>query len=125
MELLKSGPWLYAADEPAARRISLHGTSGTPQVYSRAQAKMADMYLNTESPEAVRLRNIPGASDPTPPGSTPDPNVPPFTGTGTPATGPGKTSSSGGCAVAGGSGGMAALVLLVAGVGVLRRRRRR
>jgi MYXO-CTERM domain-containing protein len=105
-------PWTYAAAEPAARRIALIGPTGQPTVYSRAQAQVADMYLNRETPEAVRARQIAGAPDPTP---TPTPSPTP-TGT-TPKTG------GGGCAIGGGGGGAAALLLVVA-VAVLRRRRK-
>ncbi len=48
--------WTYAASESAARTIELVGTSGKPIRYTRAQAKVADVYLDKESPELVRGR---------------------------------------------------------------------
>jgi MYXO-CTERM domain-containing protein len=59
-------PWTYGAGEPSARQISLAGQSGASAVYSRAQAVVADGYLDKETPEAVRARTIPGPPDPTP-----------------------------------------------------------
>jgi hypothetical protein len=52
-------PWVGGAGEDAARRIELVSTFGEPVVYNRAQAALADKYLDKETPEAVRVRRIP------------------------------------------------------------------
>jgi hypothetical protein len=51
--------WNYAAMEPSAARIELVSAFGAPAVYSKAQAQVADKYLDMEEPDMVRGRNIP------------------------------------------------------------------
>jgi MYXO-CTERM domain-containing protein len=109
-------PWAYGAGEPAARRIDLAGTTGAPTVYSRAQTKLADGYLDSETPEAVRTRTIPGDPDPVPPTTPVTPTIP--------RTIPKSTPSSGGCSMAASGGTAAPLVLLGLGIFIARRRRR-
>jgi len=92
-------PWNFAAREPAASRIELVSAFGQPAVYSAAQAKVADKYLDHEDPDAVRGRNIPVE------GVTP------------------KASSSGCSFATGGAAGFGALALV--GLGLLASRRRR
>jgi MYXO-CTERM domain-containing protein len=92
--------WNYAAKEPFASRIELVSGFGEPAVYSVAQAKVADDYLNHEDPDAVRGRNIPIDGQP--------------------------KSGGSGCSLAAGAGsGAAGLFLLVVGLLAGRRRRRR
>jgi Uncharacterized protein conserved in bacteria (DUF2330) len=114
--------WPYAAAEPAARRISLIGRTGQPEVYSRAQAKVADAFLDYETPEAVRARSIPGGAEPGMP-------IPGPTGPGGPPGPPGPPGSAGprggGCSLSGGGGSATALALMLATMASLRRRRRR
>jgi MYXO-CTERM domain-containing protein len=99
------GPiWAHGAGELAARRIALIGRTGEPMVYSSAQARAADRYLNDETPEAVRARTIPGAPDPG------QPVVP--------------RAGGGGCST-GGEGRPVALALLLAAAALLRSGRRR
>jgi hypothetical protein len=91
-------PWNFAVKEPAAARIELVSDFGQPTVYSVAQAKVADQYLNSEDPEAVRGRNIPIE------GVAPKPK-------------------SSGCSFGAGAGGFGALT--IAALALLVRRRRR
>lgn len=63
-------PWQVGATEPFASRIELVGNNGAPTVYSVAQAKVADQYLDKEDPEAVRTRRIVGESPPVKAGSS-------------------------------------------------------
>ncbi len=48
--------WKFADAESAARTIALVGPKGMPVRYTRQQAKAADMFLDRETPAAVRGR---------------------------------------------------------------------
>jgi MYXO-CTERM domain-containing protein len=92
--------WAGGTGEAAARRIELVSSFGDPAVYNGPQARLADHYLDTETPEAVRARRIPidGVE--------------------------GGSAGGGGCSVAGGGAmGAVGLLLVVALVAVRRRRR--
>jgi hypothetical protein len=97
----QAGMWNFAAKEPFAARIELVGDNGEASVYSKAQAQVADKYLDHEDPEAVRGRNI--AVD----GTTPGP----------------KTGGSS-CSFGGGLGGAAGMGLAIAALLVSRKRRK-
>jgi MYXO-CTERM domain-containing protein len=101
LQLYGSPPWNYAAKEPSASRIELVGEKGDASVYSRAQAQVADKYLDMEEPEAVRGRRIPvdgvGVANPT------------------------KSSSS--CSFGGGASGALGFGLAVVALIAFRRRR--
>jgi hypothetical protein len=91
--------WNYAPKEPSASRIELVSAFGEPAIYSKAQAQVADMYLNQEEPDMVRGRKIPiGGVEP-------------------------KTSSSA-CSFGGGPSGAAGLGLALVALMAFRRRRR-
>jgi hypothetical protein len=92
-------PWTYAAQEPAASRIELVSSFGEPAIYSKAQAQVADGYLNHEEPDMVRGRNIP-------------------------IDGVGKAASSSSCSFGGGLSGAAGLGLAAVALMAFRRRRR-
>ncbi|HXU82567.1 MAG TPA: DUF2330 domain-containing protein [Polyangia bacterium] len=94
-------PWNFAAKEPSALRIELVGDLGMPSTYSRAQALVADKYLDKEEPEAVRGRQIP-----------------------IDGTMPGPSSSGSSCSFGGGVSGAVGLGLAAVAVLVFRRRRR-